>query len=79
MRHQLVVHTVHIANTAAKIMTLADTNAQKYQDQITVDKQEAADYGVSSTPTFLIAKQLSVGALPYETVKTAIDGSLGSK
>ncbi len=48
-------------------------------DVVKADQQEGTDLGVRSTPTFFVNGRKVEGAVPYETLKSAIDQALGGK
>lgn len=49
---------------------------EKYKDKITADYNLGIDSGVQGTPSNFINNELVAGALPYENMKTIIDGLL---
>lgn len=59
-----------------KMAKLMVSNAVAYKAAMSADKTEAGTYGISGTPSFVIGKQLVIGAQPYATVKAAIDAAL---
>lgn len=59
-----------------KVMALMVSNAAAYKALLAANKTEGGTFGVRSTPSFVIGKQLIVGARPYADVKAAIDAAL---
>lgn len=61
----------------------ADFNAcmdsKKYADKIAADMAEAATFGIDGTPGTFVGDTLLSGALPYEQVKSALEGQLASE
>jgi len=62
----------------AKVEADVAANQVKYDAQINADKTEAAKFGISATPSFVIGTQMIAGAYPYATFQQAIDQELGS-
>lgn len=52
---------------------------RRYSDEVEADFQYAAQFGVSSTPTFFINGLAVVGAQPYELFTQLIDAELAGK
>lgn len=48
-------------------------NQATYDAAINADKAEAANFGISATPSFVIGTQMIAGAYPYATFQTALD------
>lgn len=61
---------------AAKVAADVKANASAYQALMDADKAEAAKVGVNATPSFVIGTQMIPGAVPYATLKAAIDAVL---
>ncbi|MDD3531059.1 MAG: thioredoxin domain-containing protein [Candidatus Pacebacteria bacterium] len=61
---------------AAKVAADVKANTAKYQAAIDADKVEAGKVSVNATPSFVIGQQLIPGAVPYETLKKAVDAVL---
>lgn len=61
-----------------KVLALVKTNAAIYQKAMDADKTEGGVFGINATPSFVIGKQLVVGAVPYATLKQAVDTALVS-
>ena len=61
-----------------KVLALVKTNGAIYQKEMDADKAEGSGFGVTGTPSFIIGKQLIVGAVPYATLKRAIDTALAA-
>ena len=59
-----------------KVLALVKTNGATYQKEMDADKAEGSGFGVSGTPSFIIGKQLIVGAVPYTQLQTAIETAL---
>ncbi len=57
-----------------KFNTCLDGN--KYQQQINKDITDGETYNVTSTPTFFIGNKKVVGAQPYDTFTSVIEGEL---
>jgi len=51
---------------AAKVDELMTSKAAAYQQAMDADASEGATMGVGGTPSFLIGKQMIVGAQPYD-------------
>lgn len=62
----------------AKVEDLITSRAADYNKEMEVDATEGNAQGVGGTPSFLIGKQMIVGAQPYKQLKAAIDGVLSS-
>ncbi|MBN8995199.1 MAG: thioredoxin domain-containing protein [Rhizobiales bacterium] len=60
----------------AKIEELMTSRAADYNKAMEADATEGNIQGVGGTPSFLIGKQMIVGAQPYQSLKAAIDGVL---
>ena len=63
---------------AAKVEALMTSRAADYNKAMEADSAEGNSMGVSGTPSFVIGKEIIVGAQPYERMKTAIEGVLNS-
>ncbi len=63
---------------AAKVEELMDSRASDYTNAMQADANEGYAQGVGGTPSFLIGKEMIVGAQPYERLKTAIETVLAS-
>lgn len=61
---------------AAKVSADVKANTATYQAMIDADKAEAGKVSVNATPSFVIGTQLIPGAVPYETLKAAVDAVL---
>ncbi len=59
-----------------KVLALVKTNGSTYQKETDADRVEGSGFGVTGTPSFIIGKQLIVGAVPYSQLKTAIDTAI---
>lgn len=59
-----------------KVLALVKTNGATYQKEMDADKAEGSGFGVTGTPSFIIGKQLIVGAVPYTQLQTAIETAL---
>ncbi len=67
------------ANDTAKVSQLVKTNGTAYQKEMDADKAEGTAFGVTGTPSFVIGKQLIIGAQPYAVIKQVIDLTLAGK
>jgi protein-disulfide isomerase len=63
---------------AGKVETLMSNRAADYNNAIQADAAEGNAMGVGGTPSFLVGKEMIVGAQPYERLKVAIDAALKS-
>ncbi len=59
-----------------KVKALITDKAGDLNQAMQADANEGYSMGVGGTPSFLVGKQLMVGAQPYEKLKAAIDGEL---
>ena len=64
------------ASDTNKALQLVQANSASYQKEMDADKAEGSAFGVTGTPSFIIGKQLIIGAVPYAQLKTAIDATL---
>lgn len=71
--------TKSVGIDSAKVEQLMTSKADEYQKIMDADKAEGGAFGVSGTPSYIIGKQLVVGAQPFSTVKAAIDDVLKTK
>lgn len=78
-RADILALTKSLGIDSAKVDKLMTTKADEYQKAMASDKAEGSGFGVSGTPSFIIGKQLIVGAQPYSSLKVAIDEALKSK
>ncbi len=62
----------------AKVKALMTDKATAFADAMQADANEGYSMGVGGTPSFLVGKQMMVGAQPYEKLKAAIDAELKS-
>ncbi len=53
-------------------------SSNKYQKNVDADLADGQKAGVNGTPTFFINGQMLVGALPYTSIKTAVDCALNN-
>jgi protein-disulfide isomerase len=60
----------------AKVEELMTSKSEEYAKAMKADQAEGGSMGVSGTPAFIIGKRLIDGALPYETLKAAVDAAL---
>ena len=51
---------------------------QKYSPEIDDDTKDGESFGVTGTPAFFINGELTVGAVPYATLKSAIDKAISA-
>ncbi len=63
---------------ATKVEELMTSRAADYSGAMQADANEGYSMGVGGTPSFLIGKQMIVGAQPYERLKAAIDAVLAA-
>ncbi len=56
-----------------KVTANVTANQATYDTAINADKAEAANFGISATPSFVIGTQMIAGAYPYATFQAAID------
>ena len=63
---------------AAKVEELMTSRAADYTTAMQADAAEGNPQGVGGTPSFLIGKQMIVGAQPYQSLKTAIEAVLNA-
>ncbi|HQT92405.1 MAG TPA: thioredoxin domain-containing protein [Candidatus Kryptobacter bacterium] len=62
-----------------KVLALVKTNGAAYQKEMDADRVEGSGFGVTGTPSFIIGKQLIVGAVPYSQLQSAIEIALKNK
>ena len=67
------------ASLANQVNQLVSTNGATYQKEMDADKAEGSGFGVTGTPSFIIGKQLIIGAQPYAAIKQVIDLTLAGK
>ena len=67
------------ASLANQVNQLVTTNGAEYQKEMDADKAEGSGFGVTGTPSFIIGKQLIIGAQPYAAIKQVIDLTLAGK
>jgi protein-disulfide isomerase len=63
---------------AGKVVALTSSRAADYNNAIQADAAEGNAMGVGGTPSFLVDKEMIVGAQPYDLLKVAIDAALES-
>lgn len=61
----------------SKIEAAVASNQSTYDAAINADKTEAAKFGISATPSFVVGTQMIAGAYPTATFTAAIDQELG--
>ena len=61
---------------AAKVAADVKANTPAYQAMIDADKAEGQKVGINATPSFVIGKQMIMGAYPYARFQEAIDAAL---
>ena len=59
-----------------KVLALVKTKGTEYQKLMDADKAEGVGFGVTGTPSFIIGKQLIIGAVPYSQLQSAIETAL---
>jgi len=62
----------------AKVEELMSSRAADYDKAMQADATEGNGMGVGGTPSFLIGKQMLVGAQPYQKLKAAVDQVLST-
>lgn len=60
----------------AKVKELLASKASAFNQAMQADANEGYSMGVGGTPSFLVGKQMLVGAQPYDKLKAAIDDQL---
>jgi protein-disulfide isomerase len=63
----------------AKVKDLVASQASALSDAMQADANEGYTMGVGGTPSFLVGKEMMVGAQPYQKLKSAIDAELKEK
>ena len=63
---------------AAKVKQMMTDKQSDYTNAMQADANEGYSMGVGGTPSFLVGKDMMVGAQPYEKLKAAIDAQLAS-
>ncbi len=73
--------TLGVLNAADtdKVLALVKSKGAEYQKQMDANKAEGGAFGISATPSFITGKQLVIGAVPYDQLKTAIETALKGK
>jgi len=71
--------TKSVGIDATKVEQLMTSKTDEYQKAMDADKAEGGVFGVNGTPSYIIGKQLIIGAQPFSTVKAAIDQVLNGK
>ncbi len=61
---------------SVKVGQLMDSKTTQYQADLDADKAEAGRFGITGTPTFIIGKQLIIGAVSYDQIKAAIEKAI---
>ncbi len=61
---------------AAKVKAMMVDKKSDFDNAMQADANEGYSMGVGGTPSFLVGKQMMVGAQPYEKLKAAIDAEL---
>lgn len=59
-----------------RVMSLMVSKADEYRKSLDADKAEGSNFGVRSTPSFIVGKQLMVGLSSYTNIKSAIDAAI---
>jgi protein-disulfide isomerase len=62
----------------AKVKDMMTAKKSDFDTAMQSDANEGYSMGVGGTPSFLVGKQMMVGAQPYEKLKAAIDAELAS-
>ena len=60
----------------AKVKDVLTSKASDFDKAMQADASEGYSMGVGGTPSFLVGKDMMVGAQPYATLKAAIDAQL---
>ncbi len=60
----------------AKVKQVMNDKSADFSKAMEADANEGYSMGVGGTPSFLVGKQMMVGAQPYEKLKAAIDAEL---
>ncbi len=63
----------------SKVEANVAANKAVYDAAINADKDEAGNFGITATPSFIIGTQMIAGAYPYATFQSAIDAQLNGK
>ena len=63
---------------AAKVEELMTSREAEYTKVMEAAAAEGNTQGVSGTPSFLVGRKMIVGAVPYQSLKTAIDAVLSA-
>lgn len=61
---------------AAKVAADVAANKSTYDAEVAADQTEAQKFGINSTPSIVIGKQMIAGAQPYSVFQAAIDALL---
>lgn len=64
------------AEEIARVKALIASKSNVYKAMMDADKTEGSQYGVRSTPSLIVGKQVITGARDYDTVKAAIELAL---
>ncbi len=72
-KSDILTLTKSLGIDSAKVDQLMTSKATEYQKMMDDDKAEGTAFGVSGTPSFIIGKQLLIGAQPYPAIKQLID------
>ncbi len=78
-KEDILALTKSLGIDSDKVSQLMISKATEYQQGMDNDKTEGSAFGVSGTPSFIIGKQLLVGAQPYSAIKQLIDLAIQSK
>ena len=73
-KENMIKYGTDLGLDKAKLTTCINSN--KYADNVAKDLSEGQAAGVSGTPTLFVNGVAIVGAVPYATVKAAIDAAL---
>lgn len=76
---RFITEGVFGASDTNKILALVKSKGSTYQKEMDADKAEGSGFGVTGTPSFIIGKQLIIGAVPYSQLQSAIEAALAGK
>lgn len=65
--------------TTDKVLALATKNSASYQKEMDADRTEGSGFGVTGTPSFIIGKQIIIGAVPYAQLKAAVEAARNAR
>ena len=77
-KEDILEMTKSLGIDADKVAGLMTSEADAYKAAMAADSTEGYSMGVGGTPSFLIGKEMIVGAQPYDRLKAAIDKVLSN-